>query len=140
MAKRKSIKGQTTINNTYIHTYKTKYRVTRTSLRTGDEFGWSGRVGSSCLTRDTRRVNLVTNPVISHERGKDREVFTVSFYWSTCIKPGKWVSMYMCVKRYQFCIFSTIFRLDFRIIFTAWYFLFFILISSRSELFMTEAW
>jgi hypothetical protein len=27
---------------------------------------------------DTRRVNLVTNPVISHKRGKDREVLTTS--------------------------------------------------------------
>ena len=25
------------------------------------------RVGSSCSTSDTRRVNLVTNPMISHE-------------------------------------------------------------------------
>jgi hypothetical protein len=38
----------------------------------------SGMVSSSCSTSDTRRVNLVTNPVISHERGKDREVFTTS--------------------------------------------------------------
>ena len=38
----------------------------------------SERVSSSCSTSDTRRVNLVTNPVISHERGKDREVFTTS--------------------------------------------------------------
>jgi hypothetical protein len=28
----------------------------------------SGRVGSSCSTSDIRRVNLVTNPVLSHER------------------------------------------------------------------------
>ena len=44
----------------------------------------SGRVSSSCSTSDTRRVNLVTNPVISHERGKDREVFTTSgtYPWS----------------------------------------------------------
>jgi hypothetical protein len=34
------------------------------------------KVGSSCSTSDTRRVNLVTNPVISPERGKDREVET----------------------------------------------------------------
>ena len=34
-----------------------------------------GRVSSSYSTSGTRRVNLVTNPVISHERGKDREVF-----------------------------------------------------------------
>ena len=37
-----------------------------------------GRLGSSCSTSGTRRVNLVTNPVISHEWGKDREVFTTS--------------------------------------------------------------
>ena len=36
------------------------------------------RVRSSCSTSDTRRVNLVTDPVISHERGKYREVFTTS--------------------------------------------------------------
>ena len=43
---------------------------------------WKGR--SSCSTRDTLRVNLVTDPVISHERGKDREVFTTSgtYPWS----------------------------------------------------------
>jgi hypothetical protein len=58
------------------HTYKTKDRVTRIPLKTGGEFRWPGRVGSSCSTSDTRRVNLVTNPVISPERGKDREVET----------------------------------------------------------------
>jgi hypothetical protein len=44
----------------------------------------SGRVSSSCSTSDTRRVNLVTNPVIRHERRKDREVFTTSgtYPWS----------------------------------------------------------
>jgi hypothetical protein len=52
------------------HTLKTKDRITRTPLRC------SGRVSSSCSTSDTRRVNLITNPVISHERGKDREAFT----------------------------------------------------------------
>jgi hypothetical protein len=33
---------------------------------------------------DTRRVNLVTNPVISHEWGKDKEVLTTSgtYSWS----------------------------------------------------------
>jgi hypothetical protein len=41
-------------------------------------------VGSSCSTRGTRRVNLVTNPVINRESGKDREVFTTSgtYPWS----------------------------------------------------------
>jgi hypothetical protein len=52
------------------HALKTKDRITRTPLRC------SGRVSSSCSTSDTRRVNLITNPVISSERGKDREVFT----------------------------------------------------------------
>ena len=66
------------------HTYKTKDRVTRTPLKTGGELRSSGRVSSSCSTSDTRRVNQVTNPVISHERGKDREVFTTSrtYPWS----------------------------------------------------------
>jgi hypothetical protein len=36
----------------------------------GVELRCSGRVSSSCSTSDTRRVNLVTNPVISHEWGK----------------------------------------------------------------------
>ena len=42
------------------------------------------RVSGSCFTSGTRRVNLVTNPVISHEWGKDREVFTTSgtYPWS----------------------------------------------------------
>jgi hypothetical protein len=58
--------------------------VTRTPLKTGGELRSSGRVSSSCSTSDTRRVNQVTNPVISHERGKDREVFTTSrtYPWS----------------------------------------------------------
>ena len=65
-------------------TYKTKDRVTRTRLKTGDEFRCSGRVSSSCSTSGTRRVNLVTNPVISREWGKDREVLTTSgtYPWS----------------------------------------------------------
>jgi hypothetical protein len=44
----------------------------------------SGMVCSSCSTSGTRRVNLVTNPVISREWGKDLEVFTTSgtYPWS----------------------------------------------------------
>jgi hypothetical protein len=39
---------------------------------------------SSCSTSDTRHVNLVITPVISHERGKDREVLATSgtYPWS----------------------------------------------------------
>jgi len=36
----------------------------------------SGRVGSSCPTSGTRRVTLITNPVIPHEYGKERIVNT----------------------------------------------------------------
>ena len=66
------------------HTYITKDRVTRTPLKTGGELRCSGRVSSSCSTSDTARVNLVTSPVISHERGKDWEVLTTSgtYLWS----------------------------------------------------------
>jgi hypothetical protein len=44
----------------------------------------SGRVCGSCSTSDTHRVNLITNLVISHERGKDGKVLTTSgtYMWS----------------------------------------------------------
>jgi hypothetical protein len=66
------------------HTYKTKDRVTRSPLKTGVNSVALGRVSSSCSTSDTHRVNLVTDLVISNERGKDREVFTTSgtYPWS----------------------------------------------------------
>ena len=66
------------------HTHKTKDRVTRIPLKTGGELRCSGRVGNSCSTSGTRRVNLVTNPMISHEWGKDLEIFTTSgtYLWS----------------------------------------------------------
>ena len=49
------------------HTHKTKDRETRTPLKTGGKLRCSGKVGSSCSTSGIRRVNLVTNPVVSHE-------------------------------------------------------------------------
>ena len=66
------------------HTHKTKDRVTWTPLKTGGELSCSGRVSNSCSTSGTRRVNLVTKPVISREWGKDREVITTSgtYPWS----------------------------------------------------------
>jgi len=51
MAERKSTKGQ---QRSTKHTYITKDRVTRTTLKTGDELRCFGRVS-------TRLVNLVTN-------------------------------------------------------------------------------
>ena len=50
---------------------KTKDWVTRTPLKTGGEL-------RCCSTSGTRRVNLVTNPVVSRKWGKDRELFTTS--------------------------------------------------------------
>jgi hypothetical protein len=77
-------KMQNDIQRSTKHTHKTKDRVTRTPLKTGGELRCSGRVGSSCSTSGACCVNLVTNPVISYEWGKDREVFTTSgtFPWS----------------------------------------------------------
>ena len=69
------------------HTYKTKDRVTRAPLRIGGELMWSGRVSSSCSTSGTRRVTLVTHPVISREWGKDREVLATSGTY-----PGSFVT------------------------------------------------
>ena len=60
-------KGQKDKQRSTKHTIKTKDRVTRTPIKTGVELRCSGRVSSSCSTSGTRRVNLVTNPVISHE-------------------------------------------------------------------------
>jgi hypothetical protein len=52
--------------------------------KTRSDLRCSGSVSSSCTTSDTRHVNLVTNPVISHEWSKDPELFTTSgtFPWS----------------------------------------------------------
>ena len=66
------------------HAYKTKDRVTRTPLKTGGELRCSRSVSSSCSTSDTRRVNLVTNSVISHELGDNRsgnQEWTIQRYW-----------------------------------------------------------
>jgi len=48
-------------------THKTKDRVTRTLVKTGSEHMCSGGVGRFCSTSNTRGVNLVIDPVISHE-------------------------------------------------------------------------
>jgi hypothetical protein len=110
MAKRKKYKQRSTK-----HTHKTKDRITGTPLKSGGELRCSGRVDISCSTSGTRRVNLVTNPVITHEWGQDREVFGTSgtYLWSfvfsgvritryldLCV-PGTYV--FRCM---SFCTFS----------------------------------
>ena len=57
------------------HTLKTKDRVTRATPKSGGELMCCGNVSSSCSISGTHRVNLFTNPEISHEWGKDRAVF-----------------------------------------------------------------
>ena len=84
---------------------KIKDRVTRTSPKTGGERRCSGRVRSSCSISGTRRVDLVTKPVIGHEWCKNREVLTSGPYrgylWHrysitanqvmvATVKPTKW--------------------------------------------------
>ena len=64
MTKRKWTKGHTMI-------YKTLHikldRATQIPLKTEGEHMCTGRVSSSCSTRDTCRVTLVTNPLMIHE-------------------------------------------------------------------------
>jgi hypothetical protein len=84
VAKRKSTKKQRSTKHTQ-NVYKTKDWVTRTPLTTGGGSRRCSRgVSSSCSTSDTRHINSVTNPVISHECGNDREVLTTSgtYPWS----------------------------------------------------------
>jgi len=78
MAERKRTKR----TNKYLH--KTKDPVTRTPLKTGNGRRCTGRVSSSYSNSDTRSVNLVANPMISHEWGKYREVHATSgtYSWS----------------------------------------------------------
>ena len=64
-------------------TEKYKQRSTRHTQKTRGEIRCSGRVSTSCSTSGTSRVNLVTNPLISHECGKDWEVFVHPY--------GKWL-------------------------------------------------
>ena len=49
------------------HKHKTNDRVTRTPLKTRGELRCSGNVSNCCSISGTRSVNIVTNPVISHE-------------------------------------------------------------------------
>ena len=60
-------KGQKVKQRSTKHTHRTKYQVTRIPLKTGSELMCPRKVSSSCSTSCTRRVNLVTNPVISSE-------------------------------------------------------------------------
>ena len=64
MVKRKSTNND---QQNITQSHKTKDRETRTPLKKGDELKCLGSVDGSRSTSDTRRVTLVTNPVITHE-------------------------------------------------------------------------
>jgi len=98
---KKKDKGQTTINKT-------------NPTKTGGELRFSGRVCSSCSTSDNRRVNLVTNPMINHEPGKDREVFTTSgtYPWSSHVilfKQNLHGTLFTVFSSYPLLLFSVAF-------------------------------
>jgi hypothetical protein len=57
------------------------------SIKTGCELRFSGSV-SSCSISDTRRVTIVTNPMISHEWGKIRILITSLEYSNPCFKTA----------------------------------------------------
>jgi hypothetical protein len=65
-------------------TWKTKHRTIQTSLKADGEIRCFWRISSSCSTCGNSSVTLVTNPVISHEWGKDRIVITTNgtYPWS----------------------------------------------------------
>jgi hypothetical protein len=60
-------KGQKDKQRSIKHTHKTKDRVRQSPLETTSELRCSDRISSSFSPSGTRRVNLATNPVISHE-------------------------------------------------------------------------
>jgi hypothetical protein len=66
-------KGQKDKQRSTKHTHQTKDRVTRTPLKTRCELRCPTKNGGElrCSTSGIRLVNRVTNPVISHEWGKD---------------------------------------------------------------------
>ena len=60
-------KDKRTNNDLQNFTQKTNDQAIRIPLKVGDELRCSKRVGSSFFTCDSRRVTLITNPVINHE-------------------------------------------------------------------------
>ena len=86
MAKRKRTKGQTMMyKNT---TQETKDRVIRTLLNIRGELRCSGWVGSSCSICGTRRVTIVTNPMIMRKRPYYNLIQTVTLLSKIMITSG----------------------------------------------------
>ena len=77
-------KSKRTNNGLQNITLKTKDWALQTPLKTGGELRCSVKTSSSCSTCGTSRITLVTNQLISHERGKDQIVITTNrtYPWS----------------------------------------------------------
>jgi hypothetical protein len=67
MAKRKRMN-----NDLQNITQNSKDQAARTPQKNGNELRCSRRLSSSCSTSGTCHVTLIANPVICHEREKDR--------------------------------------------------------------------
>ena len=99
------------------HTHKTKDRVTRTSLNTGGELGCSVRGRSSRSSSGSRRVNLVTNPVLSHEWGGERECLRQVEH----IRRHLWHIYYIAVNQVMVATVKPFIYLLIYVFITSWY-------------------
>jgi hypothetical protein len=94
-----------TNNNLQNIPQKTKDRGTWTPLKTKGEDRCSRRVNSFCSTFGTRRVTLVTKPVISDEWGKERIVITTNGTVMNTFSISNEIVQYYCnnLKKIFFC-------------------------------------
>jgi hypothetical protein len=79
-----------TNNDLQNNTRKQNCRKMTPTKKQGDEFRCFGRISSSCITSGTRRISLVTKPVISIEWGEDREMLTSGTYPWSFVTLSKW--------------------------------------------------
>ena len=120
--KRKSKKnrqhnGQKDKQRSTKHTHKAKDRVTRTSLNTGGELGCSVRGRSSRSSSGSRRVNLVTNPVLSHEWGGERECLRQVEH----IRRHLWHRYYIAVNQVMVATVKPFIYILIYVFITSWY-------------------
>ena len=80
-----------TNNDIHYTTQEAKDQATWATFKNGGELRCSVRVSSSCSNSGTRRVTLLTNPVISHKWGKYNVAsVTVSTVFNTDSKRVSW--------------------------------------------------
>ena len=84
------------------HTYQTKVRI-----KTCGELRCSGRISGSCYTSDTRRVNLVTNPVIGNSITCNSS--PEGLLYDEEKKQNKRIAIPLCLFFFLFCFFLFLF-------------------------------